>query len=78
MAAGVSGPTVFTWNQSRGFEVMPPQVVANNSSMTRNGQWITANVDVDGNGISQAALRSSNGARTCRTSAGSPATSANP
>ena len=62
MAAGVSGPTVFTWNQSRGFEVMPPQVVANNSSMTRNGQWITANVDFDGNGISQAALRSSNGA----------------
>ena len=62
MAAGVSGPTVFTWNQSQGFEVMPPQVVANNSSMTRNGQWITANVDFDGNGISQAALRSSNGA----------------
>ena len=30
MAAGVSGPTVFTWNQSRGFEVLPPQVVANN------------------------------------------------
>ena len=56
------GPTVFTWNQSRGFEVLPPQVVANNSSMTRNGQWITANVDFDGNGISQAALRSSNGA----------------
>jgi hypothetical protein len=62
MAAGVSGPTVFTWNQSQGFNVLPPQVVANNSSMTRNGQWITANVDFDGNGISQAALRSSNGA----------------
>jgi Matrixin len=61
-AAGLSGQTVFTWNQSRGFEVLPPEIVANNSSMTRNGQWITANVDFDGNGISQAALRSSNGA----------------
>ena len=61
-AAGVAGPTVFTWNQSQGFNVLPPEIVANNSSMTRNGQWITANVDFDGNGISQAALRSSNGA----------------
>jgi uncharacterized protein YodC (DUF2158 family) len=61
-AAGLFGPTVFTWNQSRGFDVMPPEIVANNSSMTRNGQWLTVNVDFDGNGISQAALRSSNGA----------------
>ena len=61
-AAGQSGPTVFTWNQSQGFNVLPPELVANNSSMTRNGQWITANVDFNGNGISQAALRSSNGA----------------
>jgi hypothetical protein len=61
-AAGLFETTVFTWNQSRGFEVMPPEVVANNSSMTRNGQWLTVNVDFDGDGISQAALRSSNGA----------------
>ncbi|MEY2919328.1 MAG: hypothetical protein RL261_633 [Pseudomonadota bacterium] len=61
-AAGLSGPTVFTWNQAQGFNVLPPEITANNSSMTRNGQWITANVDFNGNGISQSALRSSNGA----------------
>jgi hypothetical protein len=61
-AAGVAGPTVFTWSQSRGYEVLPPDLVANNSSMTRNGQWLTVQSDANGNGISQAALRSSNGA----------------
>jgi hypothetical protein len=61
-AAGQSGPTVFTWNQSKGFEILPPELVANNSSMTRNGQWIMVTYDADGNGIGQAALRSSNGA----------------
>jgi len=30
--------------------------------MTRNGQWMTVQADANGNGISQAALRSSNGA----------------
>jgi hypothetical protein len=61
-AAGLFEQTVFTWNQAQGFEILPPEIVANNSSMTRNGQWITVNVDADGNGISQAALRASNGA----------------
>ena len=61
-AAGLFEQTVFTWNQSQGFEVMPPEIVANNSSMTRNGQWLTVNVDFDGNGVTQAALLSSNGA----------------
>lgn len=60
-AAGVFETTAFIWNQSKGFEVLPPEVVANNGSMTRNGQWMTVNVDFDGDGISQAALRSSNG-----------------
>jgi len=60
-AAGVFETTAFIWNQSRGFEVLPPEVVANNGSMTRNGQWMTVNVDFDGDGISQAALRASNG-----------------
>ena len=60
-AAGVFETTAFLWNQSQGFEVLPPEVVANNGSMTRNGQWMTVNVDFDGDGISQAALRSSNG-----------------
>jgi hypothetical protein len=63
-AAGVSELTAFIWNQSKGFEVLPPEVVANNGSMTRNGQLMTVNVDFDGDGISQAALRASNGAVT--------------
>jgi hypothetical protein len=61
-AAGQLGPTAFTWNASRGLEVLPPALVANNSSMTRNAQWMTVQVDPNGNGISQAALRASNGA----------------
>jgi len=60
-AAGVFETTAFIWNQSKGFEVLPPEVIANNGSMTRNGQWMTVNVDFDGDGISQAALRASNG-----------------
>jgi hypothetical protein len=60
-AAGVFETTAFIWDQSKGFEVLPPEVVANNGSMTRNGQWMTVNMDFDGDGISQAALRSSNG-----------------
>ena len=61
-AAGVFEQTAFIWDQSKGFEVLPPDVIANNGSMTRNGQWMTANVDFDGDGISQAVLRASNGA----------------
>jgi len=60
-AAGVFETTAFLWDQSKGFEVLPPEVVANNGSMTRNGQWMTVNMDFDGDGISQAALRASNG-----------------
>ena len=52
-AAGVFETTAFIWDQSKGFEVLPPQVIANNGSMTRNGQWMTVNVDFDGEGISQ-------------------------
>jgi hypothetical protein len=60
-AAGLAQTTAFIWNMSQGFEVLPPELIANNSSMTRNAQWMTVNVDFNGNGISQAALRSSNG-----------------
>ena len=61
-AAGVVGGTAFMWNLSQGFDVLPPELVANNGAMTRNGQWMTVQADANGNGISQAALRSSNGA----------------
>jgi hypothetical protein len=61
-ASGVVGGTAFMWNLSQGFDVLPPELVANNGAMTRNGQWMTVQADANGNGISQAALRSSNGA----------------
>jgi hypothetical protein len=61
-AAGLSQGTAFMWNLSQGFDVLPPELVANNSAMTRNGQWMTVQFDANGNGVSQAALRSSNGA----------------
>ncbi|HSL17699.1 MAG TPA: hypothetical protein VLB51_07305 [Methylomirabilota bacterium] len=61
-ASGVVGGTAFMWNLSQGFDVLPPELVANNGAMTRNGQWMTVQFDANNNGISQAALRSSNGA----------------
>ncbi len=60
-AAGQSQTTAFIWHVHKGIEVLPPDLVANNSSMTRNAQWITVQKDFDGNGISQAALRRSTG-----------------
>ena len=61
-AAGQLQTTAFMWNLSQGIEVLPPELVANNSAMTRNGQWMTVQYDANRNGIAQAALRSSNGA----------------
>ena len=55
-AAGLYGPTQFIWDAKTGIEVLPPHILANNGSMTRNGEKILVNVDVDGNGISSAAL----------------------
>ena len=37
--------------------MLPPDLIANNSSMTRFGEWLTVNKDFDGNGTGQAALR---------------------
>ena len=56
-AAGSSQQTAFVWDREDGIEVLPPDLIANNSSMTRFGEWLTVNKDFDGNGISQAALR---------------------
>ncbi len=61
-AAGQAETTVFTWNKTQGFEVLPPELIATNSSMTRNGQWVLVAHDANGNGIAQATLRSQNGA----------------
>jgi hypothetical protein len=60
-AAGIFEQTAFLWDEETGFEVLPPDLVANNSSMTRNGEWITVNKDFAGTGISQAALRGADG-----------------
>lgn len=55
-AAGLYGATAFTWDARKGIEVMPPEILANNGSMTRNGGKLFVNVDLNKNGISSAAL----------------------
>lgn len=55
-AAGLYGPTQFVWDAKTGIEVLPPNIIANNGSMTRNGGKIMVNVDLNGNGISSSAL----------------------
>lgn len=60
-AAGISQATTFIWDREMGIEVLPPDLIANNGSMTRNGEWITINKDFNGNGITQAALRGADG-----------------
>ena len=55
-AAGVYGGTQFIWDAKTGIEVLPPEILASNGSMTRFGRRILVNADLDKNGISSAAL----------------------
>ena len=55
-AAGLAGETQFIWDARKGIEVLPPDMLPNNGSMTRNGQKLLVNADLDGNGISSARL----------------------
>jgi hypothetical protein len=55
-ASGVAFATQFTWDAARGIEVMPPEVLATNGAMSRNGGAILVNADLDRNGISAPAL----------------------
>ena len=61
-SAGVANTTAFLWDVDKGFTVLPSGLLANNGSMTRNGQKMLVNADLDGNGISSAVLWSQNGA----------------
>jgi len=60
-SAGVLNETAFMWHVRKGIEVLPPELKANNGSMTRHGEWMTVQWDPDGDGIDQAALRGQNG-----------------
>jgi hypothetical protein len=60
-AGGSLNRTAFIWDEQKGFEVLPSDLLVTTASMTRNGQSIVINKDYDGDGISQASLRSSNG-----------------
>lgn len=55
-ASGVYGATQFIWDARTGIEVLQPEIIANNGSMTRNGGKLFVNVDLNHNGISSAAL----------------------
>jgi hypothetical protein len=60
-AGGQLDSIAFTWNKSQGFTVFPEELVATNSSMTRNGGAVLVAHDANGNGIQQATLRNANG-----------------
>lgn len=60
-ASGTYYATQFTWDVNKGIVVMPPNVLATNGAMTRNGQKILVNTDLDGNGINSMALWSGPG-----------------
>lgn len=55
-AAGLFADIQFIWDAKKGIEVLPRPVLPNNGSWTRNGQQLLVNADLDGNGISSAAL----------------------
>jgi hypothetical protein len=60
-SAGIYENIAFLWDRKTGIEVLPSELVANNSSMSRYGEWITVQYDPDRDGISQAALRKADG-----------------
>jgi len=56
MASGLFYTTQFTWDVNKGIQVMPPNVIGTNGAMSRNGQKILVNADLNGNGINAMAL----------------------
>jgi len=60
-SAGIYENVAFLWDRETGIEILPPELVANNSSMSRYGEWITVQYDPDHDGIAQAALRKADG-----------------
>jgi Matrixin len=60
-ASGIVGTTQFIWDAERGFEVLPPEMLATWGSMTRNGRTVLVNTDTNRNGVSSAALWSTSG-----------------
>ncbi len=56
--AGSLASTVYFWNRSQGFTVLPPEFIAPSASgqIDRNGKRLLVETDPDGNGISEAAI----------------------
>jgi hypothetical protein len=63
-ASGVLWATAFIWDAARGIQVLPPEMLATNGGMTRNGQKMLVNADLNRNGISSAVLWNTNGSVT--------------
>ena len=55
-SAGYVSRTAFKWDSIHGFSVLPPELIASNVTMSRNGQVMNVQYDADGNGIGQASL----------------------
>jgi hypothetical protein len=60
-ASGVADTTQFIWDAERGFEVLPPTMLATWGSMTRNGRTVLVNTDSNHNGLNSAVLWSAQG-----------------
>lgn len=55
-ASGVYYSTAFSWDIKKGIEVLPENILATQGGMDRSGDVFLINTDLDGNGISSAAL----------------------
>jgi hypothetical protein len=55
-SAGVINNTAFTWDQNKGFHILPTGFKANHGALNANGQKMLVQADLDGNGIQEPVL----------------------
>lgn len=59
-SAGQADTTAFIWDANKDFLVLPPDFVAFNPSIDRNGRRLLVQADLDGNGIGEPVIWSQN------------------
>jgi len=58
--SGFANGTPFIWDDKKGFELLPPDLMTDNGQMDRNGQQMIVLEDRDGNGLQAPAIWSAN------------------
>ncbi|HEY8570678.1 matrixin family metalloprotease [Microbulbifer sp.] len=61
VAAGEVGSTAFMWYPDLGFRVLPPEYAPANGALSRNGQKMLVQKDMNGNGIQEPVIWSAKG-----------------